>query len=248
MAGSCAQNKVPPKMCRQCGIHSEPRTFAHTNEREVVIKATESGAAFKCATSCSQLLKGAGNCSVDPLWVIHHDCPCPWAAEHKKRDKVHPHGSTTKILLHTLQKTLGIQGSKPCEMGWPVCATTHAYVQKIPIQEAGPHKHKNDILQAVSMGKMRSFSALPITASSTSSATKVLSLLRIGLPITQVKRSAQLQSKSTKHDISSICEHTATKTSKDLLFRNEKKKRGGGGGCYSQPDLVVEPDLIDGRV
>lgn len=129
-------------------------------------------------------------------------------------------------------------------MGWPVCATTHAYVQKIPLQEAGPHKHKNDILQAVSMGKMRSFSALPITASSTSSATKVLSLLRIGLPITQVKRSAQLQ--STKHEISSICEHTATKTSKDLLFRNGKKK--GGGGCYSQPDLVVEPDLIDCRV
>lgn len=81
---------------------------------------------------------------------------------------------------------------------------------------------------------MRSFSALPITASSTSSATKVLSLLRIGLPITQVKRSAQLQSKSTKHDISSICEHTATKTSKDLLFRNEKKKGGGGRGNTAQ--------------
>lgn len=112
-------------------------------------------------------------------------------------------------------------------MGWPVYATTHAYVQKIPIQEAGPYKYKNDILQAVRMGKVRSFSTLPITANTTSSATKVLSLLRIGLPITQVKRSAKFQ--STKHDISTICEHTATKTSEDLLFRNEKKKKGGGG-------------------
>lgn len=112
-------------------------------------------------------------------------------------------------------------------MGWPVYATIHAYIQKIPIQEEGPYKYKNDILQAVRMGKVRSFSTLPITANTTSSATKVLSLLRIGLPITQVKRSAKFQ--STKHDISNtIC----------LLFRNEKKKKGGGGGSYLQPDQL----------